>query len=280
MIEKKRRPAIAFLLSVLVSGLGHVYAGFPLAGLVAWLSMVALVFVGRWLLWAWFSGLVVFACLAFTLKIAICVDAARRARKVGVVPLRWYQRWWVYPLLFVAIGLFSVTALPPTWDATTRYRNYQIPSGSLEPTLVVGDRVVVDMWYYRFHKPDRGDIMVFRFPPDPRRDFLDRCIGLPEDTIEIRFKQVILDGQPVDQPYAVYRDPETYPPDAPRGLGKRDNMTPLTVPEGSYFCLGDNRDQSFDSRFWGLVPDENLRGRPLYVYFARDLSRVGKRLVE
>jgi signal peptidase I len=93
--------------------------------------------------------------------------------------------------------------------------------------------------------------MVFRFPPDPRRDFLDRCIGLPEDTIEIRNKQVILDGQPVDQPYAVYRDPETYPPDAPRGLGKRDNMTPLTVPEGSYFCLGDNRDQSFDSRFWG-----------------------------
>lgn len=179
---------------------------------------------------------------------------------------------------------------------------YRIPSGSMEDTLLPGDFLLVfkpiygieipytQIKFFQFAKPSRGDIVIFRFPLDPSKDFVKRCIGLPGDTVEIRNKIVYINGKKIFEPYAIHKDPRTIPPlidtenefarrefqrmweereliDEPR---VRDNFGPVVIPEGNYFVLGDNRDNSSDSRFWGPVPKKYLKGIPLIIYFSWD----------
>ncbi len=138
-------------------------------------------------------------------------------------------------------------------------RAFKIPSGSMKPTLQNGDRIFVNRFTYRFSKPQRGDIAVFIFPVDKKRDFIKRIIGLPGETVEIRDQRIFIDGEPVDNPSAIstnrYRSLGTY------GQGE------IKVPENAYFVLGDNSQNSRDSRYWGFVPYENLRGKAFLIYW-------------
>ncbi len=126
-------------------------------------------------------------------------------------------------------------------------------------------------------KPERGDIIVFKYPVDEKRDFIKRVIGVPGDMIEIRNKIVYVnDVELEDDDYVVYRDETVIP-------GQRDNFGPETVPEDSYFMMGDNRDGSFDSRFWGYVKEDEILGKALIIYWSWDrdkkrprLGRIGK----
>ncbi|NOZ94696.1 MAG: signal peptidase I [Acidobacteria bacterium] len=167
------------------------------------------------------------------------------------------------------------------------FENFKIPSGSMENNLLVGDHLVVNKFIYSPHwntpidrlfpqrEPRRGDVVVFKFPEDPRRDFIKRCIGLPGDVIEIHEKKLYLNGKLQNEPYVIHKDPNVYPdsPMVPPSLRLRDNFGPFTVPDGTIFCMGDNRDNSLDSRFWGPVPRSYLKGRAVIIYWSYEAPR-------
>jgi signal peptidase I len=139
---------------------------------------------------------------------------------------------------------------------------FKIPSGSMLPTLQIGDHILVNKFLYYFQPVRRGDIIVFKFPQDETRDFIKRVIGLPGETIEIRGKQVFVDGKLLDEPYAVYGD-------WPTGrLGEREKLGPLVVPPDRLFMMGDNRDHSMDSRVWGFLDIHKVKGKAFVVYFS------------
>ncbi len=187
---------------------------------------------------------------------------------------------------------------------------FKIPSGSMRSTLLEGDHLFVNKFIYglrvpytgqrifRWREVQRGDIIVFRFPADEKenphygKDFIKRAIGVPGDTIEIKDKRVFVNGVEQTESYAQFEDHLVYPGPVPllkdpqvvqelwqsrwmerslTGENVRDNFGPIVVPPGNYFVMGDNRDRSFDGRFWGPMPDANLKGRAwlLYLPFSR-----------
>lgn len=164
---------------------------------------------------------------------------------------------------------------------------FKIPTGSMEPTLLVGDHLLVNKFIYGTHlpfvdgkvlavrEPRRGDIVVFKYPRDPDRDFIKRIVGVGGDVVQERDKVIYINGKPVDEPFAAHSDPAVEPP----GSGEpRDNFGPVTVPEGKYFVMGDNRDQSYDSRYWGFVDEEEIRGKAIIIYWSWDSKRHLPRL--
>ncbi|RLD96505.1 MAG: signal peptidase I [Aquificota bacterium] len=143
---------------------------------------------------------------------------------------------------------------------------FRIPSGSMIPTLLVGDHILVNKLAYRFGEPHRLDVVVFKFPLDSKKDYIKRVIGLPGDRLKIVNKVVFINGKPLKEPYVRHTDSRTIP----RGIQPRDNYGPVVVPPGHYFVMGDNRDSSYDSRFWGFVSRKALIGKALIIYFSWD----------
>jgi len=166
------------------------------------------------------------------------------------------------------------------------FQAFKIPTGSMIDNLLVGDHVVVNKFVYSpsgpepiarlfpFRDVQRGDIVVFRYPEDPEVDFVKRVVGLPGETIEIRDKIVYLDGVRLDEDYVVFADSITVPDKPMLPMRVRDQFGPYRVPEGSYFVMGDNRDHSNDSRFWGPVPAGMIKGRAFMVYWSYDADPV------
>lgn len=153
---------------------------------------------------------------------------------------------------------------------------YKIPSGSMIPTLEIGDHILVNKFVYgikipfadRFlislGMPKRDDIIVFKYPEDETKDFIKRVIGLPGDIVEIKDKIVYINGKPLDELYVIHRDPSILP----KEFQPRDNLDPIIVPQDSYFMMGDNRDQSLDSRFWGFVRLNKIKGKAFGIYWS------------
>jgi signal peptidase I len=162
------------------------------------------------------------------------------------------------------------------------FQAFKIPTGSMEDNLKIGDHIIVNKFIYG---PDgsglltkvfpirdihRGDIIVFRYPLQPDTDFVKRVIGMPGDVIEIRDKKVSVNGKQLTEPYVIHVDPQTYPmqPALPEPYRSRDQFGPYTVAPNSYFAMGDNRDRSSDSRYWGTVPRSMIKGRAFIVYWS------------
>jgi signal peptidase I len=153
---------------------------------------------------------------------------------------------------------------------------FKIPSGSMKPTLQIGDHILVNKFVYGIKvpftekeivpigHPARHDIVVFRYPVDPSKDFIKRVIGLPGDTVLIRDKTVFVNGQRLEEPYAVFSDKRILPATA----SPRDNMIAINVPENNLFVMGDNRDESYDSRFWKFVDMGQLKGKAFIIYWS------------
>lgn len=152
---------------------------------------------------------------------------------------------------------------------------FKIPSGSMEPTLLVGDHILVNKFIYGVkipyvrttlipvREPDREDVVVFIYPEDESKDFIKRVIGLPGDTISIQGTKLFINGEPFEDRYGFFtassRDSR---------IEKSYNFGPVTVPEDHYFVMGDNRDHSYDSRFWGYVPEESIKGKAFIIYWS------------
>jgi signal peptidase I len=158
---------------------------------------------------------------------------------------------------------------------------FKIPSRSMVPTLLEGDHILVSKFIYgvripftdkrwpRFSSPQRGDVIVFVYPKEREKDFIKRVIGVENDTVQIKDKQVYVNGKKVPDKQAIHSDPSIYKdPDNPR-----DNFGPIKVPKDRLFVMGDNRDQSHDSRFWGFVPVKDVKGEAFMIYYSRDPSK-------
>ena len=159
------------------------------------------------------------------------------------------------------------------------FQIYHVPSSSMEDTVLTGDYVLVNKFAYGPHRGpwgrvlpyrdlSRGDVVVFRYPPDPGRDLIKRAVALPGDRVEADAKVLRVDGASVAEPYAVHRDRATYGEDAPASLRRRDRFGPLAVAAEHFFAMGDNRDESQDSRFWGPAPLAYLEGRAVSVLWS------------
>ena len=171
-----------------------------------------------------------------------------------------------------------------TFARTWIVQAFKIPSGSMEKNLLIGDHILVNKFIYGptsfwleekllpVRKVRRGDVVVFKYPDDPTRDFIKRCMGLPGDTLRIEDRDLYINDKLVDDSAITYyadRDPEASPREIllrPRRV--REGFGPSTVPPASYFCMGDNRDNSNDSRYWGPVPEGYLKGRAFMVYWS------------
>jgi signal peptidase I len=164
---------------------------------------------------------------------------------------------------------------------------FKIPSGSMIPTLLIGDHILVnkfllgnpvDVPFTNIHlfrmpglrKPQRGDIIVFKYPEDPTRDFIKRVVGIEGDTVESKDKMVYVNGRKLVEPYTQHVSGDI----KPAGMDRRDNFGPVTVPKESVFVMGDNRDQSYDSRYWGFVPDSEIKGKAIVIYWSWDSDKT------
>ena len=157
---------------------------------------------------------------------------------------------------------------------------FKIPTGSMENNLLIGDHLLVNKFVFAptmtgaenallpIDPIRRGDILVFKYPEDPDRDFIKRVIGLPGETLEMRDKKIYINGKPLDEPYVHFIFPvDEGGADFSAG-GKSRNYGPVTVPAEQYFMMGDNRDNSEDSRYWGFMPRSYVKGKALFIYFS------------
>jgi signal peptidase I len=162
---------------------------------------------------------------------------------------------------------------------------FKIPSGSMKNTLLIGDYILVNKFIYGvkvpfteitvipIKEPQRGDIVVFKFPKNPRKDFIKRVVGVGGDTVEVKNKLVYVNGEPQQDDFTIHTDPTIE-----SGLHRiRDNFGPVEVPEGKLFVMGDNRDESNDSRYWGFVDLKAMRGKAFMIYWSWDKIDFGVR---
>lgn len=185
----------------------------------------------------------------------------------------WFREYYEAILVAVIFTLFVRTFVAQA---------FKIPTGSMEDNLLIGDHLFVNKFVYAPHwntplhrllpyrDVARGDVLVFKYPQDPGRDFIKRAVGVPGDTLQVSAKQLLVNGSPEDNPFVVHKDRQIYPdsPFLPASLRSRDHFGPFAVPEGFVFCMGDNRDNSYDSRFWGPVPRTYVKGRALIIYWS------------
>jgi signal peptidase I len=165
---------------------------------------------------------------------------------------------------------------------------FKIPTGSMEQNLLIGDHLLVNKFMFapaatRLERAllpvgavKRGDVVVFKYPEEPDRDFIKRVIGLPGERLEVRGRKVYIDGRALDEPYAHYELPAAAAPSELHEITSfdvRDHYGPVTVPAGHYFVMGDNRDNSQDSRYWGFLPHENIKGKALIIYWSYEAGR-------
>ncbi len=234
------------------------------------------------------------------------IAVLRKKRQIGVDE-PWYVEYAksFFPVILLVFMLRSFLVEP-----------FKIPSGSMMPTLLAGDYILVNKFtyglrvpilnntFFEIGHPKRGDVFVFHYPPEPTIDYIKRVVGLPGDKIQYQDKHLIINGKPLDVQFEdnyeyemqganiisaqrskerlgdvqhdilIHDIPNQYSPDAP-GARLLDGET-ITVPEGSYFAMGDNRDNSADSRVWGFVPERNLVGKAFFIWFNFDnFGRIG-----
>lgn len=290
---------LAAFLSFLLPGLGQLYAGRWQRALAFVIVIALFKFPISFGLWSfadllqqpggfWLAASIEFGIVLF--RLVAIVDAALVARRASRGPLAAYQRWYVYvAMLFAWNAADTVGMYYPAFGT----ENYSIPSGSMLPTLQIGDHVIGVVPSELNGKLTRGSV-VTRVDAATGETYVRRLIGLPGDTIEMREGRLILNGTPVPtEPAGTWRDAsgndyDSWRETLPDGMsylviektniGPLDTMEPITVPPGHVFLLGDNRDNSRDDRVGGPSPIDALEAEILYVYWARDLARIGERL--
>lgn len=278
-----RRPAGAVLLTLCVTGLGHLYAGRPRAALAfavaGHLYGIALIILAlsRPSAPALLCAIVIGVGLFLTTLVHAGIAARRATRPYE---LRWYNRWWIYVLVVV----FAWFAWRPALQALlnhsviTAFRNQ---SPTMEPSLLPGDLLFADRRPSARRMPQRNDVVIFQSIDQPGLAVIKRVVGIPGDTLQTRDGQLFRNGHPVAEPWIVplsssdamplVRGTTTAVPSS-SGEPTMLNWGPIVVPTGQLFVMGDNRPDSYDSRFWGTLPAGNILGRPLSLYFSIDFS--------
>lgn len=307
---RQRKIWLAISLSLITPGLGQLYSGDLASALgitFAWLLLSAGI---KYFVSFSFTHMSVGIVAAIALSLLTVIHAARVAKQRKTAPLRRFQRVWAY-ILFTLIVNVVISGLEPV---TKRSETFKLPASSMYPNVIAGDHIMVDRMAYKHSDPKRGDIIVFRYPKDESFYYIKRVVGIPGDTVTVTGPKVTVTGTQIaysplpDHELARFRTLETdvnlRNADASSYLKetldtasyviiyKNDSSTAsesFTVPADSYFVLGDNRDFSNDSRFFGFVPRENVIGKSKFIWLHLAINedtspfrflrnRIGKRL--
>ena len=258
---------LAVLLSLCLPGTGHALIGAFRRGLV-W--AIGLPLLRLAVLFAMPMSMVGVAA-AFLIGVGVYVGGAVDVARRPIIRSSWKTLSLAFGGLLLVSLVFNVVAT--TYYRTHYVQAFTIPSGAMVPTLLVGDYILTDNAVYRSRRPQRGDIVVFEYPMDEQRNFIKRIVGLPGDQIQILGRQVLVNGAPVAEPYLEFSKAAPALAGGATFCGYAYGCTPTVVPPDAYFVMGDNRDNSQDSRSWGFVKLDKIVGRATMVYWSWDRDR-------
>lgn len=265
-------PWLAALLSLPVPGLGQYYLGRPIPALflhLGWLGLLAI-----WALWApgSFAAVIALAAALLLWAVAAAIHAAILGRPRPARTLAWHGRWPV--LAALALLANGATELALLHHCPSRYTRLEMSAASMEPTLRPGESVVADLTAFRHRLPARRELVVLASPEDAQALWVMRCVGVPGDLVEVRDRQLLVNGVPQKGPHL----PETPAPGRAQDPYHLDQAGPVLLQDGQLYCLGDNWENSLDSRYFGPMPVTAVRGRPLYRLISGQASRLGRPL--
>lgn len=267
---KERKWWIAGLLSILRPGLGQIYNGQMTRGIILFLfiqfiQLMPLVFLVKY---PSFLFLGVLFGVSLFIYIFVMLDAVYHAHRIGdSYQLKPYNKIFVYISIFIMAFLITKICSYPI--KTYVVQAYKIRAGSMEPTLLIGDHILVNKLGNAAKNPQRDDLIVFKYPQNPKDDFIKRVVGIGGDIVEIRDKELYVNNELIKKDYAVHKDTRIIP----REFFSRDYYGPVMVPLNSYFVLGNNRDNSMDSRFYGFIKKDKVKGIAKIIYFSWDKNR-------
>lgn len=264
-----RKPWLAVVLSLLTLGLGQLYNGhwkkaaFIIAAEIPFYFLIVNAMAS-------FAGMLAVISFILLVTIGVTVEAYVTARRSDEYALQSFNRWWVYALVIVLNGVVGTGVELMIGEGP--YETYKVPSSSMLQTLQVGDHFIAETVDDDV-MPERGNIIVFTIPGKDRH-WVKRIIGLPGETLEIKDQVVHINSVPLDEPYALHTESVFQP--------QRDNFGPTTLGQGQYFVMGDNREKSFDSRWFGPVDRSGIKAYASYIYFPgnRDDDGWGARFGE
>jgi len=264
-MQKSRNPYIASLLTLLFLGFGQIYNGQLRRGLAIYLiGIMGIILVSLPSILSPFTLLIAPLWTLCIYGYAI-INAWKIAKVNKDFRLKRYNRWYGYLLLYV--GLMFFTFLFATGNRTL-IQAFKIPSGSMQPTLLIGDHTLVNKMVYHFRTPKLGEIVIYKFPEKSSKTFVGRVIGVPGSKIEIIKKVLYRNDSVIHEPYIQHTN--EYIMYRGEYMGNRDNYGPVVVSSNSYFIMGDNRDESFDSRFRGYIKQKALIGKAYAIYWSID----------
>ena len=263
-------------MTLLIPGLGHLYCGKPLAAAVFFVGALIIGNIALAILLYLnlhplnFLAAVLLIIMYYILVIRLAIGSARR--NSGRFSPAWYNQSYVY-LGVLLVGIFiSSYAFP----VIRNYKAFSIPTSSMEDALMPGDYILADCGAYGNENPNIGDIIVFKWPMDGTTMRIDRCMACSGDIVEYKEKTLMVNGARVTLPQTAKHVSGAILPRDEQTANTRDNFGPYRVPPESYFVMGDNLDNSYDSRFWGAVPANMIIGRAVRIYWSPTLSRIGK----
>ena len=276
------KPILSAVLSFVMPGLGQLRNGQLLKGIVFYVLYLIAFFIFYFLnLLQTFNGLIIVFILSIGLYVFFIADAFYFAIKNNGKKEKSFRKWPLY-LVLIILHLIISSQLKDYINSNF-ITAHKVKTSSMEPTLMVGDYFISDYRYYKKNPLKPNEVIVLRFPKDSDRKFIERCIAIGGQVVEIKNKRVFVDGKIFPDSLKTQfidtriiseemNDPEIHP----ENMGNRDNYGPLTVPGDHCFVLGDNRDNSYDSRYWGFISIKDVIAKPLYTYWARDKTRIGK----
>ena len=267
MENKPRKPWVSGLLTFFVIGLGHIYSGNPKKGVILFFGGLLLtIFAYSSCLFYAPIGPIIFITILISYVIYTIIDSAKLARVYSTIYImKDYNKWYVYIICWIIGSLFFHTSAEFAIE-NNLVKTYKIPSAAMKPTLTINDYIISNVFIYKLSSPKRGDIVVFEYPEDETKNYIKRIIGVGGETIEIRNKQVFINGTIYQEAYKVTNDPNIIQ----KEYQPRDNFGPKKIPKDSFFVMGDNRDHSFDSRFWGYVNKSKIKGKAVRIYWSWD----------
>jgi len=280
-----RNPWLAGIFTFFTIGLGHLYIGHAK-------KAIFLFFVGQTTLLAITLSLIylyptllsifiiIFVVFAFFLYCIVDAVKLSKNKKYGYT-LKKYNKWYVYFGCWI-LASFVVQPIVSSSIKVLFIQAYKIPATSLEPTILQGDHILAKKLLNVRQGIGRGDMVIFPYPNDTSTDYIKRIIATGGDTVEIVNKEVFVNGNKLNESYVIYSDPEIIP----KSYSPRDNLGPIAVPDNAIFVMGDNRDHSNDSRFWGFVERDAVKGKAYTIYWSWDSknfkvrwNRIGKKIL-
>ena len=268
---KRRKPILAFLLSLVTPGLGQIYNGQFKKG-ISYLAGLDLAYIAFSFLLLKFYGFILFLSIMIGFILLVLIDAVRGAKRLKAIEPKSYNKWYTYLIIFLISNLAVVPLL--RWAVRDNIaKAYTTPSSTMAPTLLAGDCLVADMRIYKSQKPQRGNIIIFEYPIDPSKQFIKRVIAIEDEKVELINNKIYINDKLLDDPWGHFEAGGLI-----KGPPILDTFRPVVVPKDSLFVLGDNRNNSEDSRSWGFLAIKKVKGKALYLYWAKDKSRIGTEL--